>query len=170
VLINLKISAQCNVKITLAEDSSIHYMAQKEKIYNEEDYQNGVFFSSIQLSVWQHPSKKTYLQFHLYALVAKQGNAKPELNPRKITFKFTDNSSLNLTAETIQDPRQFNESTIYVCEYTIDTDIFKQFTDKSISEITVLDNRIDKSFTCKPYPDLLKEQASCILKLVVKNQ
>ncbi len=164
-LATILIQAQCNISTTENDQGNHIFTAQKESIYDDKRYEDGILSILLQLEAIQHPIEKTKLMFYMHAWSLRKGN-KPMIVPRQINIDFVDGTFLNLTAEVIHDNRIHQGVSIYVCDYQISLRDYSILQEKSIEKIKVLDNRSGESISTSPYKDILKEQASCITKKI----
>jgi len=165
LLFNQNSNSQCDVNSEILENGTTHFTHAKEEIYDDDDYSMGISTAFISLIVIQHPTNKDLLKMRMCVDVAVKD--KQMVVPRQIKIYFTDETTIELMAETVVDV-QVTVSGVYDKEgiYFLKTDDYTTLQTKSISKIIIIDNRENNQLICTPYKDILKEQANCIaLKL-----
>lgn len=151
---------QCSIEKFTTDDGTIFYQAEFEDLIknvgNNNDGDYGVGFQmalarlayiGIDKSIWK-----------LQVGTSASGIYKKVI-PRKITFNFSDGTSLSLTASTFE-----NTGKAYLCDFDlISSDLI--YFEKSISKVIVTDTRTGDSFSGAPtYANVLVEQYNCLNK------
>lgn len=158
--------AQCNVSTDSLDNGTKYFLCANEKIYDNDDLENGILVAYVQLVVFQNSVNKNLLQFAMLVDVGKSGS-KQMVVPRQIKIYFTDDTTIELTAETLESPRMEKAATIDVymqkSTFRLNSGYYTTLQNKSISKIVISDNRTSNQLLCTPYKDILKEQANCIV-------
>lgn len=153
--------SQCNVGCDVLEDGTKYFMAAKEKLYVNEDFEYGILAAYVQLVVIQHPVEKDLLQFVMYINVGRSGS-KQMIVPRQIKIFFTDGTTIELMAESLESPRMVSNIYMQQSTFRLNTSYYTTLQTKSLTKVIIIDNRANNQLVCTPYKDLLIEQANCI--------
>ncbi len=162
------ILAQCSVEQFVSEDGTKSYTHMYEKLYTNEDFENGILMAMAQIIVVQSPDNPELLQFVLKILVGNKPR-KQMVVPRKLNIYFNDGSSLNLDAESLVRPKESNGVDIEQSMFRLNSAIYLQLGKKSISKITISDHRENRRLDCYPYKNTLLEQVKCISTEISKT-
>lgn len=156
--------SQCSTHKVVEE--SITVVANKpEKIYQNEDLENGVMTYHLNIYQLFRNAKPSDLSYGLESFYTYFSPPK-EVVPRAFLFSFKDGSSLRIIS-TKENPNTENLTNGYKrrrFSYDLTKENFSELSTKEISSITISDNRTNQSIKTTPYGFLLKEQIGCLLK------
>ena len=153
--------AQCNITTSNLRNGTKLYENSYETIYENEDLLNGVLTAMAKVFIGQDPKENKIVKTGLSIFVGSSGS-KDRVTPRKLKVYFIDNSSFEIIAETLLDPKLFKGAYIQQCVFTLKTEELLMLKSKSISKIEIVDSRTNKKIVCNPYKDMLREQVICI--------
>lgn len=155
------VQAQCNVQKGKVDDDHLFYAHGKEVIFKNDDLENGALVALVRLVVTQKIAHKDSIKFTMLIDVGSTRLSKIVV-PRNMSILFTDNSTLDLFAESMKSPSKNGEIYFERSTFWISTESYFKILNNSIKEILILDHRSNKKLICKPYKDILSEQAACI--------
>jgi hypothetical protein len=156
-----KVHSQCN--ITKEENQSYSvFKAELERIYENEDLENGLKLYSIQ--TYMVLSKKdTSVEFKIRFLAASSLD-KEVVIPRKIKIISKDNKQITIVASEYKNTN-LNNSNGHILTFTLTLSDAAFIRTKELLYIEVSDNRTNKSELIPiKYSSLLIEQMDCLLK------
>lgn len=154
---------QCNVEKGTLDNGNIFYAHAKEIIYKNEDLENGILMASVRLVVIQSSNDKDLLQFTMLIDVGRN-QSKQMVVPRKISIQFTDNTSIDLDAESLGNPYERSSVFFERSTFRLRSANYVTLQQNSIQKIRIIDSRQNRELLCQPYNDILLEQANCIAK------
>jgi len=153
--------AQCNIKKEDA-DENLLLVAQSEKIYQNEDLENGlkVVFAHFFLAV--NKEEKEKVKFSLSIIYAKT-KRQESLVPRMIKFYFSDGDIISLNADEFDSPI-LNGIRAERCFFRMSLADVEKMKSKSVDVVEVVDTRTNANLSTRPYFRLFSEQIDCLLK------
>ena len=157
---------QCNVKSSKLDSGENLYMNGWEKMYSNDDLEYGILVSFIHLYVVQSAENKDYAKFRMEVDVGSTGSQR-KIAARAISISFSDGTIMSLNAETLE-PKIVSNLNMQRSSFKLTQSRYSELCEKSINKIVLLDNRENTELECKPYKDMLKEQANCILTKMVQ--
>lgn len=156
--------AQCNVS-KIKDDSSIVYANKTEKIYENEDLENGVMMYHLGTfkKIWKStPKNPSFLLECFYTYI----DPPKELVPRKLKFSFFDGTTITIIAKTelnvANDPgKDYKRRRFF---YAITAELLTLLSNQEIVSISFIDNRTENLIVAHPYKRLFIEQLDCLSK------
>lgn len=153
--------AQCNVN-TVIQDSSQIFSNSPEKIFENEDLENGIL--NYHLSIFKKVQKNTKQESYFLESFYTFSLSQIEIVPRILIFTFTDGQNLKIISHTetnsVNKPGDSYKRRRFL--YGLTTADFNLLKVKEIGKIEIVDNRTEKSITTKPYKKLIIEQIECL--------
>lgn len=156
-------NAQCAV-VKKREEVSTVYIEKLEKLYINEDFENGVIRYDIRLFKMVYDSlpgiKIRYIEC-LYSNI----NSPKDVVPRAFGISFTNGGSIQLKAEKegpVKNGSDGLKQRRFV--YPVIPDIQTLLLANDIQIITIIDTRTGQTIVTKPYSGLLMEQLKCLDK------
>ena len=154
--------AQCSIKTSMEDDVKI-YESSFERIYRNEDLENGIQAAYLKLLIYQNIGNKDVLN-HFILINSVKSSGKILIVPRKILVKFTDESEFSLEANEIGDIQSLNNSITQLGFFQLNNSLFSKILNNAISSLTIIDTRTGAKIISRPYAGLIKEQADCIFQ------
>jgi len=162
-----KVNAQCAVTKSVLENNLISYTTDKERVYRNEDLENGVQMVQIQMDANQKAPNETQYSFNLYVFV---GSSEPKMPiaPRVILLTLSNRTTLTLKANKIKTIHK-EELTVNACTFELSSDDVDKITSYAILNMEILDNRLGANLKFKPYDMLILEQTTCLAKAIIQK-
>ena len=163
-----KTFAQCGIGFSTLDNGSKQFLARNEEIFTNKRFDLGIQTAYIQLEVQKHPTNSELMLFRALVTTANKGSF-PTIIPRTLEIRFATGESLNLIAESSDNPRYVEGVKVFTSTFHLGIDNFAKIAKNSISSIKVADNRTGENLlNTSIYKDLLREQAMCLAN-AVKN-
>ncbi|WP_416439910.1 hypothetical protein [Phnomibacter sp. MR] len=155
------LNAQCSVKKDTYEELVV-YNALNEKIYENEDYENGYKMLFLQSTLIIKKGEVANRKYLISILYGKSG-IQPELVPRRVEFTLVDGRVIRLDAIKYDRP-VLGKSLTERCQFEVSANELNTLKNFGIKVIIVSDTRTGIKMEVKPYVDLVKEQLNCLDK------
>ncbi len=161
------LSAQCSFTKQVGHHSTT-YICKPEKVYLNEDLENGLNEYDLRLVLTVDTNTKVLPYHFLQCKYSVSGSfSKEECVPRSIVFQSTDGNFIGpiwaLKEEDVESGVRDCQTRLYTYELTIEE--YSKLGNVSLKGVSFWDKRTKRNVEASPYADLIKEQVQCLLAL-----
>ena len=162
IFLSIKLFGQCSISSTEPGNNIVRLYAAGEKLYQNEDLENGLFQAYIQTLLDFNKSDKGNLKITLLVSVAKYRKGQ-DLVPRQILIKLQDGSLISILADELN-VKSNNGLNIQQCYFVLNDDDAIRLYKIGITTFEIIDNRTNENLLTKPYSKIIQEQIGCLFK------
>jgi len=161
--------SQCRVLINTTDEGYTFYLPEEDILIEYEDLLNQSNLITFQ-TLLIHPIKiNDKIQVGLFVF-SKKKDRKTIIVPGKLKILFTDNSQLNIDAETISSPVLDSGNYVVKCFFRMEPDNFYAIIEKTIKEVQIQNNRDGTHVISRNNNEFLFKQVICIMAEWMSNE
>lgn len=154
--------AQCSIKKNDSGEENILLTTSNEKIYRNEDLENGLQAVYAQSFLAVNKSNTNQVKFEIIISYANS-RYKRDIVPREVTFLFESGTVLQFTADD-KDSEKIGEADVEICYFRISLNKMQTIKENAIRGLSIKDNRTSNSLKINPYNKIFQEQIECLMK------
>lgn len=154
--------SQCNVSVEkLDENLTLHRFVFEQLADLPEYYDSGYYISLETNGVTD--GKRYIIGLKLYVMNLTNKPTLTPFAPRKIFLIFDNRESILLEAKDYDYALGSDDKIIWY-KYDVNVELVNKLESENVSQVTLIDTRLDQKITISPFKNIFKEQLMCIKK------